>query len=608
MISQTYRRETENIPFWSTLLVYARPYWKELIIAAICSALVGVAVAIQPLIIKWIIDSGISARGADGQLLPAETRIGYGLGFVALYAAMGVARICIWKLGYDRMVNSIEGLLFNMRSRFFRHVQQLCLRFHDVVSSGELFNFIMGSPIQSIKIFLQHGAMNIPYQAVSWAVATTALATFNLPMTGITLAMVVAVVLINRRSHFVVREMSSEFMRTESTVSKFVSDMLHGCRAVKIYAIEDQVTSSFDSHILRIRDQGAQLARRQQIEGIKPELVQYLGISIVYAVGIWFCVRGELEVGEFFAFVSSIGILMGPIMTLMQLNLIRASAEAGLTRIETILRMVKSTQELPPSEQADVDGQAESARRTGAPCVEFRNVSFAYDPERPVFKNLSCTIKDGQSVALVGTSGSGKTTFISLLMRLYDIDGGEILLNGVNLRSYGLADLRAAFGVVPQNPFLFQGTILDNIRVVKPGATEADARKAAEIANIDEFVSALPQGYQTWVGESGFNLSGGQKQRLAIARAVLTGARYFIFDEATSALDNESERRVQDAMESLMRGHTAFIIAHRLSTVRKVERVLVFDKGLIVQDGTFESLAAQPGIFRTLLDSSKAFT
>lgn len=608
MISKLYRQEAANNSFWLTLLGYAKPYRKELAIATICSAFVGVAVAIQPLLIKWIIDAGISARNADGQLLPAETRIGYGLGFVALYAIISIARICIWQVGYRRMINAIEGLLFNLRSRFFRHVQQLCLRFHDVVSSGELFNFIMGSPIQSIKVFLEQGAMTIPYQVVSWVVATAALATFNLPMTGITLVMVIAVVLINRHSHFVVREISSEFMRTESTVSKFVSDMLHGCRAVKIYAIEEQVINTFDSHILRIRDQGVKLARRRQTEGIKPEFVEYLGISIVYAAGIWFCVKGKLEVGEFFAFVSSIGILMGPIMTLMQLNLVRASAEAGLTRIEAILHVEKSTHELPASEQTDVDTQSEKVHRAQTPCMEFRNVCFAYDKERTIFNNLSCSIQDGQSVALVGASGSGKTTFISLLLRLYDIDGGEILLNGVSLRSYGLADLRMSFGVVPQNPFLFQGTILDNIRVVKPGATEADARKAAEIANIDEFVSSLPQGYQTWVGESGFNLSGGQKQRMAIARAVLTGARYFIFDEATSALDNESERKVQQAMESLMHGHTAFIIAHRLSTVRKADRVLVFDKGRIIQDGAFENLAGQPGMFRTLLESSKAFT
>jgi ABC-type multidrug transport system fused ATPase/permease subunit len=233
--------------------------------------------------------------------------------------------------------------------------------------------------------------------------------------------------------------------------------------------------------------------------------------------------------------------------------------------------------------------------------VRFNNVHFAYDESQPVFQGLSCTVPSGQSVALVGASGSGKTTFISLLLRLYEVEEGRILLNGADLRSYGLTELRQAFGVVPQTPFLFQGTIGDNIRVVRPDATEEEVQQAARIAHIDEFVQGLDHGYSTWVGEGGFNLSGGQKQRIAIARAVLSKARYFIFDEATSALDNESERRIQSAMESLMADHTTFIIAHRLSTVRNVDRVLVFEGGRIVQDGSYEELACVPGIFQGLL-------
>ncbi|MBF0246263.1 MAG: ABC transporter ATP-binding protein, partial [Planctomycetes bacterium] len=587
-----------EIRFWSSIHAYVKPFRRVLLLSTLCSMVVGVAVAIQPLLIKWIIDDGILGKGGDGQLLPPDERIHKALLFVGAYLCLSVGRIFIWLVGYRQMISAIEGFLFGLRSRFFRHVQELCFRFHDTVSSGELFNYIMGSPMQSLKTFLQMGAMNLPFQIVSGCVALGTLASFNLVMTAISLTIIVIIVMLNRRSHFVMRELSSQFMKTESAASRYIADILQGSRAVKIYAMEESVTSSFERQIDCIREQGENLAKRQQLEFLKPELVQYLGIAAIYASGAWLCVRGELEVVAFVAFVTSINILMGPIMSLMQLNLVRGNAEAGLTRIEQILHMEKSTPEKIPSERIHILGQEQVARDKHGSCVEFCGVRFAYDESRPVFDGLNCSIAAGQSVALVGPSGSGKTTFASLLLRLYEVDGGRILLNGVDLRSYGLSELRQAFGVVPQNPFLFQGTLRDNIRVVRPDAGDEEVRRAASIAHIDDFIQSLPSGYDTWVGEGGFNLSGGQKQRISVARAVLTRASYFIFDEATSALDNESERRIQEAMAGLMKNHTTLIIAHRLSTVRHVDRVLVFEQGRIVQDGTYEELASIPGIFR----------
>jgi ABC-type multidrug transport system fused ATPase/permease subunit len=234
----------------------------------------------------------------------------------------------------------------------------------------------------------------------------------------------------------------------------------------------------------------------------------------------------------------------------------------------------------------------------------MQNVTFAYGTD-PVLRNVTCRIEHGQSVALVGPSGSGKSTFVRLLLRLYDTQSGRILINGADIRDYDVRELRSSFGVVSQDVFLFQTTILENIRIVAPNASRADIERAMEMSFVNEFVKALPMGGDTEVGENGFGLSGGQKQRIAIARAILDNPRYYIFDEATSALDNQSERSIQQAMRELQRDHTSVIIAHRLSTVRHVDKIFVFERGHIVQTGSYEELASTPGLFEQLLKATE---
>ena len=209
-----------------------------------------------------------------------------------------------------------------------------------------------------------------------------------------------------------------------------------------------------------------------------------------------------------------------------------------------------------------------------------------------------------QSFALVGSSGSGKSTITKLIMRLYEAEEGEVKLHNTNVKNFSLHDLRSSIGIVPQDPFMFRASILDNIRIACPQATTLEVMQAMEVARVHEFVNELPDGWNTMVGDEGFGLSGGQKQRIAIARAILGKPDILIFDEATSALDNVSEMHIQNAMEELMKTHTVIMIAHRLSTVRNVDKILVFDKGQIVQEGNFEELSRQEGLFKELLDSS----
>ncbi len=582
-------------PFWRTLFSYVRNYKPQLVLSGIGALLSGIAVALQPMVIKFIVDEGISREGAT-----ARQRMIWSLAFVGIYIFLSLVRVSTWVFGYRNLVRALEGFLFSIRSQFFRHVQTLCFRFHDQVSSGELFNYIMGSPIQSLRMFLNQFIMWVPNQVVSWIIVLSALIYFDWLLTCIMLVTIVCIILVNRRSRLIIREMSASFMREESSVSKYVADMLRGSREIKIQAIEDDVSNRFDMHIGRIRDQSQALSIRRNFEHIKPETLQYIGIACVYLAGAYSCVYRDLTVGKLFAFIGSINLMMNPLMTMLELNLVKANAEAGLERIMRILKTEATVHEMEPSVRVDIDEQHRAARGQRIPFAEFRNVTFSYTGAA-VLRGLSCTIEHGQSVALAGPSGSGKTTFARLLLRLYEHQSGDILLNGKDIHRYSLQELRASFGVVSQDPFLFQTTLYENIRVARPDATREEVRKAMALAYITEFLRDLPGGENTEVGENGFALSGGQRQRVAIARAILGNPRYYIFDEATSALDNQSERRIQQAMADLGRDHTLVIIAHRLSTIRHVDKILVFEKGTIVQEGRYEELADRPGLFGSLL-------
>jgi ABC-type multidrug transport system fused ATPase/permease subunit len=590
--------------FFNVLLILARPYKKSLIFAFICAIVVGVFVAVQPILTKWIIDDGIQRTLRDGTLAPAKERIHYTMLYCLIFILVSAGRITVWMIGFKPMLRSVEFLLCDLRNELFRSIQRLCFRFHDNVSSGELFNYMMGSPANTLKMFLRQSCMVVPFQIVSWIVAVGILLSLNLLMTLVTLVVVAVVVFINRRSRKVMSRRSNEYLHVESGASKYVSDVLRGSRAVKVYAMEDTVINDFDKQAKEMRDSGIQLVFQERIEAIKPEAVQYAGMGTILLAGGILCIQESLAVGEFVAFITCYTMLMGPIITMLNLNLMCSTAEAGLARIMGVIDTEETTPDLPPDQQVSLQKQLAEMDKS-KPVFEFKDVTFAYkhDDNDCLFNGLDCKIMPGETVALVGSSGSGKSTLVSLLMRLYEIDSGSIEVLGVDHKRYAQRELRSSFGLVPQDPFMFQDTIRQNVKLTNNDATDDEIREALDKAMLSDFINDLDSGLDTVIGEGGTNLSGGQKQRLAIARTLLSNATFYIFDEATSALDNVSERHIQKALESLMRNATSIIIAHRLSTVRNVDRILVFDQGRIVQDGTYEQLETIPGIFKSLVDA-----
>lgn len=601
--------------FWRTLFPYMRPHVRHIVLAMILSLLTGFCVALQPFVIKYIVDSGIGdapivlfgkeffrwGEGAD-----ATARVTFIAVAVAVYIALSVFRVSAWGFGLSNMLKALEGTLFTLRSRFFGHVQRMCMRFSDKNSSGELYNYIMGSPMANIKAYLHNMIQSVPYQAVALVISLAALLSYSWKLTLLIVCTASAMALINYSARAKIRRASQTFLTAEKETSKYITDILHGTEAVKMYSIEQKAIERFEEYISNLKDSGIHYNMSTFKIHVRTELTQYLGTAAVYLLGGILCITGEIAVGELYLFLSTMTTILGILVTWLNINLTKNTAAVALERIKHIIDEHSTTPEVNENARRAIEIEKESAIRHGKPCILFDHVRFGYDESKVIFEDLSCKIGYKESIGLVGGSGSGKSTFTKLLMRLYEVDGGAIKVHDRNVKDYETHELRLSFGVVPQNPFIFYGTIWDNIRIVRPEASNKEIIDAMEIARVHEFVNELPMGWSTIIGDGALGLSGGQKQRIAIARAVLKNPDIFIFDEATSALDNISEHLIQEAMDELMKTHTILFVAHRLSTIRNVNRILVFDHGKIIEEGSYDELAAKNGEFRRLLDAAES--
>jgi len=593
------QKSKKEIPFWPTLLSFAQGEYHRLIYALIASVLTGVVVAIQPLVIKYIVDNGIANTAVE----PFE-RLKIAAFYCLIYIIASMLRVGFWAFGYNQTIKALEAVVFKMRSSFFYHVEHLCMRFHEKISTGELYNNLMGTPIANIKNYLSQMVLSVPYQSVSFVISAVALLRYDWLLTLVLLVVALVMVTFNRLSRKKMRKLSQEYIQKENETSKYITDVLHGMDAIKLYSVEENVFKTFKEYVSMIKNEGIRLTYSQYVETVKPELTNFIGTALIYFVGAFSCIYRGVSTGVLFAFLSSMSIILTALSAWLNLGLVRQSAEAGLSKVMDVLHAESSTPEVPEERKRDTEIEKSATQRKNKSCIEFCDVSFAYADDTPVYEHLSCAIGYNESIGLVGSSGSGKSTFTKLVMRLYDTQAGEVKIHGRNVKDYKLHDLRMTFGVVPQNPFIFQGTIMDNIRIARPDCENIDIINAMEIAHVHEFVNELPKGWHTMIGDGGLNLSGGQKQRIAIARAVLGNPDILIFDEATSALDNISERHIQEAMETLMKDHTVIIVAHRLSTIKNVDRIMVFDKGKIVEEGSYKELESKEGgVFAELLNN-----
>ena len=581
---------------WSVIGPLLRPYRWHLAAAVSLNAVHGLAITFQIFVGVWLIDWVLEASAGT---LPADLAQAdlwwrmaqLGLVYIVVSA---IGRMLVWHIGYRIFTWVRERVLAALRERFFRQVNHLCLRFHVKRSSGELFSYLFGSPVASVVQFYQHTSMAVPGAIMNIVSAVALVVLWDWSLTLILGATVCGQVALMERARRRNRQLHLDYQQVEGVVTGTVADQLRGNRAVKLHAMEEQIAGEFREQVALIGRKGYERDIRGHQEYMKQELYGYIAFAAVMAACVWRYSHGAITIGQVSGFLLAYTQLQGPLTGVSQAFTLWGSAQASIERIGAVLRETSTTPD-PVPVAAGVPPAGELA---------LRDVHFAYD-DKPVLHGIDLRIPYGQTVALVGPSGSGKSTIAQLLLRLYDPTRGEVSLGGVDLRRCVGAEVRRRFGVVPQDPFIFRTTIRHNLSVAKPEADDAELERACRMANAWEFVSQLPGGLEAKVGEGGTTLSGGQRQRLAIARAILADAPFLLFDEATSALDTLSEQLIQETLRRVCPGRTAIIIAHRLATVKDADRIIVIREGRVVQDGTYDRLLAEPGMFRELVEGQQ---
>lgn len=560
---------------------FTRPYRPQLLGGLAATIVASVLSLALPLLARELFNEAFAASGAALAGTSLNLILFLMLGLFVVEAVFAFLRS--WLLA---LVG--EGVVADVRRQLFSHVLKLPPGFFAERRTGEI-SARLTSDIATMQGAVSRTLAHFIGQTVSLAGGIVVLFVVSPPLTMFLLATVPAVAAAAVGFGRVLRGTSTRFQDSVAEANAAAEEALGGIRVVKSFTAEEFEAERYAGHIA----ESFRLARRRALARAVFLPVTGLLVAAGIALVLWYGGRqvlsGALQPGDLVAFLILAITIGAAVGTLTGLYSELQEAAGASRRIFELL-----------DERREPSGAARPGMVSGPADVVFENVSFAYPGGETVLKDVSFSAPAGSLTALVGPSGAGKSTLVMLLPRFHDPQEGRITLGGTELRDLPLAALRGSIGVVFQDTYLFSGTVLDNIRYGSPAASDAEALAAAEAANVLEFAEGLPQGLHTPVGERGLALSGGQRQRIAIARALLKDPRVLILDEATSALDSETESLVQAALEKLRQGRTTFVIAHRLSTVRNADQVLVLENGRIVQAGTHHSLLEEGGLFRDL--------
>jgi ATP-binding cassette, subfamily B, bacterial len=571
------------------LLRYALPYrWKAILAGAVM--LLAVATSLIPPKLQQIL--------FDEVLIPHKNYIYIAWFVVALLLAGGLSMVLtVWR---GRLAAWISNhMVYSLRTEAYSKLQRLSISYYDKRQVGSLMTRVT-QDVNELQNFIVDGIQFFLVNTVQIAMIIGILLWHNWRLTLVTLIPAPLVIYLARKTWKMLWARLHRLWHIRSNLGAAINAALSGIRVVKAFAQESRENKRFTEKAFGLFS--SSVAVDQAIATYFP----FLGfVTMAGTYAIWYYggiqVFGNrtndphngMTVGTLGMFLSYTGLLMGPLQGMTRIAdwLSRSTASA-----ERVFEVIDTEPEIDdivdPVAMPYVEGK-----------VEFKDVRFSYDKNASVIESISIVVEPGEMIGLVGHSGAGKSTIINLLLRFYDVKEGELLIDGVNIRNIKMEDLRSQIGVVLQEPFLFPGTISDNISYAKPDATPAEIMRAAKAANAHDFIMRAPDGYDTWVGERGMRLSGGERQRLSIARAILHDPRILILDEATASVDTETEKQIQDAISRLIEGRTTFAIAHRLSTLRNASRLMVMDKGKMVELGTHDELMALPeGVFKKLVD------
>jgi ATP-binding cassette, subfamily B, bacterial MsbA len=543
----------------------------------ICMVGFGATDGVLPFLVQRIIDDVFTRRDPSALTYVPILVLG-------LFACRGLMNFG------QSYFNDYVGLriINDVRNALNRHFQLLSVAFFYRNPTGTLISRV-NSDVHLLRYAITDALASFMKDSVSltalvivaflkdWVLASMAFVVFP--------ASVLPVMRLSRR----IKRFTRRGQIRTGTLTALLQESIQGNRIVKAFGMENYEDQRFKEENWRLFKQSLRASRIKAIVAPSMEMLASLGIVGVVWYGGWSVVAGGRTQGEFMAFMAAMFLMYGPFKGLARTY---TAVHQGLAGAERVFEILDERPEI----RDKVDAQA---ARPFSKCIEFHDVSFAYN-ETPVLKNVTFKIEAGQRVALVGMSGVGKSTLVDLIPRFYDVRAGKVTIDGVDVRDLTVTSLREQIGIVTQHTFLFNDSIRNNIAYGDPGRRMEDIIAAAKAANADDFIQALPRGYDSVIGEMGMQLSGGQRQRLAIARALLKNAPILILDEATSSLDAESERSVQDALEILMTTRTTIVIAHRLSTIRNADRIVVMVDGAIAEEGTHDELLHRNGEYSRL--------
>jgi ABC-type multidrug transport system fused ATPase/permease subunit len=584
-----------DAPMLRLVLALVRPYrgWLVVVFIAMCvETLMSVA---APWPLKIVLDNAISKHP-----LPEWLGFVHDLGLdrntmgLALFAALATVVIAALGAGASYLDNYYtesagQWVAHDLRQRIYDHLYRLSLRYYDTQQTGTLLSTIT-TDVSTVQDFASSSTLSIVVDMMTIVGMLGLMFWLNWDFALIAVGVTPFLLLFVMRFKRAVKEATRAVRKHQSEIVAVVQQGLGSVRVVKAFVREDLESARLEVASRATLDAALHARRVKSLLSPVVTIVVALCTAFVLWRGTALIVTGAMTVGALTVFLAYLAKFFKPVQDLAKMTNTIAQTAVGLERIQKILA---TDVVIPERPRAVAPGNLAGG-------IVFERVAFSYDADAAVLRDVSFTIEPGQVVGLVGGTGSGKSTIVSLIPRFYDPTSGRVLIDGVDLRDYQLHPLRRQIGFVLQETILFSGTIRENIAYGRPDATEAEIIAAAKLANADEFIARMPHGYDSHVGERGDTLSGGQRQRIGIARAVIRNAPLLILDEPTAALDTESEHLVVEALTRLMKGRTVIMIAHRLSTIRGADKILVLDQGRVVEEGTHAELIAKGGAYAAL--------